>query len=813
MPITDLTGYKWTPNFQGVPWATYKQITPTTISNIVQRLKAYDNDTYRFKLNFTLYNGSTTYQCRDLWYSANQLLTLQTDESDYWSIGTSRSILITGGNDKSNLYLINYLQTNGTLEEGAVTCITTVSPNYSANIQTNIDLQDREIKFNVISVATGCTFKEWYYKKPDGTQSQTYTTLGTIPITQTGEYKAYFTYNTPTVTCSTYVTPTGSATVNATVQPSIGYISLSLNIITQGATLNKWYYVTPSGTRSIDYTTIGSGRDIPITESGNYKAYITMNVPHQATCTAYVTPVDSAEVEPRVDIQDQEIDFRITPIMTGATLREWYYKKPSGQVSETYTVVRPIYITEDGEYKAYFTFDVPHQARCEVYVSPTNVATIVADVDEEDEEISFRQTAKSNLFDFSNWYYVTPSGVESQRFSTLGRISITEDGEYKAYFNYVRNSNPDVPLPDIPTDTIIDTKPFGWLNHGETGMYRIFVPTTSQLSNIGNWLYSSTFKDALEAFLTKDLLNLNIADIVMNFCVYPFVVQPTGTAHLKYGWISASVGTTPIDVNYTTRNYYEFNCGTIKIPEYYQSAIDYETQAQIYLPFIGVKPLETYDAIGKDINPIYQFDLLTGECVCKIKINGSVKYQFTGNCGYNIPLSQTSNTGSIMKTLGGAISTALAISGAGAVSSVVTTATTSSAKYNYSKGDSKKITSSRGSEETTTTTTKPLVSGSSAVKEVIGNFSNMGGSAGKSGSLSSNTGYLGVTTPYLEIIRPDVSIPENFEKYNGYPCNKYLTLGDLTGYTIVDEIILTGFTCTEQELEEIETVLKGGVIL
>lgn len=692
----------------------------------------------------------------------------------------------------------------------ATTCDIRITPAYVCDITYSVSSAN-DITFTQTNLLQGATLKEWYYISPTGVRSPKYTSLRTITNAEDGEYLVYFTYQNASVDCDVSVTPLIAATITETIHMQQRYISFEVEGVISGYKFSYWYYVKPDGTRSTDFTAITS---IPITQSGTYRAYFFYIKPAEVDCDITVTPSSSASVDFMYTQSSNEISLVYLSEDPLATFQHYYYITPSGQRSSNITnKFTKIYVKEIGTYQIYVSYEQRYAPTCKVHINPTNVATVDVNIDVQDEEIIFTQTYKSNLFDFSDWYYVTPSGVESQRFGSFGRINITEDGEYNAYFNYVRNSNPDVPLPDIPTDVIIDTKPFGWLNHGETGMYRIFVPTLTQLQNIGNWLYSSTFKDAIEAFLTKDLLNLNIADIVMNFCVYPFVVQPTGTAHLKYGWISASVGTTPIDVNYTVQNYYQYNCGTITIPEYYQSAIDYETTAQIYLPFIGVKPLETYDAIGKSINPIYQFDLLTGDCVCKILINGSVKYQFTGNCGYNIPLSQVSNTSGVMKTIGGAISTALAITGAGAVSSVVSTATTSSTKVNYSRTGEKKPTSMTRSEEETTTTTKPLVSGSSAVKEVLGNFSNMGSGVHKGGQLSSNTGYLGVTTPYLEIVRPSVDIPENFARYNGFPCNKYLSLENLVGFTMVDEIILSGFSCTEQELEEIEMLLKGGVIL
>ena len=50
-------------------------------------------------------------------------------------------------------------------------------------------------------------------------------------------------------------------------------------------------------------------------------------------------------------------------------------------------------------------------------------------------------------------------------------------------------------------------------------------------------------------------------------------------------------------------------------------------------------------------------------------------------------------------------------------------------------------------------------------------------------------------------------------KLKGYPCNITKRLGDLSGFTMVDDIQLNNVPCTDAEREELESILKGGVIL
>ena len=76
-----------------------------------------------------------------------------------------------------------------------------------------------------------------------------------------------------------------------------------------------------------------------------------------------------------------------------------------------------------------------------------------------------------------------------------------------------------------------------------------------------------------------------------------------------------------------------------------------------------------------------------------------------------------------------------------------------------------------------------------------------------------NGAFLDVQKPYLIITRPNPAIPENVANYTGYPSLITEILGNLTGFTIVRNVHLTGIPATEPELQEIEEMLHKGVEL
>ena len=83
----------------------------------------------------------------------------------------------------------------------------------------------------------------------------------------------------------------------------------------------------------------------------------------------------------------------------------------------------------------------------------------------------------------------------------------------------------------------------------------------------------------------------------------------------------------------------------------------------------------------------------------------------------------------------------------------------------------------------------------------------------KSGALSGTGGMMGVQTPYLILTRPRQALPERQNAFTGYPSFITELLGNLQGYTEVEEIHLENVPATDGEIAEIIALLKGGVIL
>ena len=78
---------------------------------------------------------------------------------------------------------------------------------------------------------------------------------------------------------------------------------------------------------------------------------------------------------------------------------------------------------------------------------------------------------------------------------------------------------------------------------------------------------------------------------------------------------------------------------------------------------------------------------------------------------------------------------------------------------------------------------------------------------------SGNYGFMGIRTPFIEINRPVTLYPVNYDAHFGYPCVVGGAVGDFSGYTEIADVHLDYVNCLGDEKEEIERLLKTGVIL
>lgn len=288
-----------------------------------------------------------------------------------------------------------------------------------------------------------------------------------------------------------------------------------------------------------------------------------------------------------------------------------------------------------------------------------------------------------------------------------------------------------------------------------SALWAIYNPSLAQLNQLGAWLWSTNFIDQI-----LKIFNDPMQAIIGLHKVYT-TPNISGTGNIKVGYLDSGVGSNIVGNQYTY-----IDCGTVSLREYYGNILDYSpyTTVQLYLPFIGIVPLDVADVTRASISVKYGVDVLTGACLASVSVQrdnaGGVLYQYSGNCACQYPLS----SGSYMGMLTGAI---------GAV-------------------------------------------GSLAKGNIFGTALSIAGmhtSIEHSGGFSGNAGAMGGKKPYLIVSRPQTAMNDGFPAIQGYPSNVFVTLGSCTGYIQVADCHVENISATDKELEKIKQLLKEGVIL
>ena len=310
-----------------------------------------------------------------------------------------------------------------------------------------------------------------------------------------------------------------------------------------------------------------------------------------------------------------------------------------------------------------------------------------------------------------------------------------------------------IDFPSLPTTNVM-----------QSGLVTVYNPDNTQLRNLAQVLWGNDFEQTIKKILNDPF------DGIIGLSLIPFTPTTAGSESCVIGNFDTEVTMPLVSAQWIT-----LDCGSLEVPASWANALDYSpnTIIDIFIPFVGFRELKTEDVMTKSIAVKYNVDILSGAAIAMVKCGDKVLYTYPCKLTYDIPLTGSNRaalyTGMINVAMsaikGASMGGALGAAG-GAATSAIQTATSKQTDID------------------------------------------------RSGSITSNTGDLGEFTPYIVIHRPVQSMPKNFKQIKGYQSNITAILSSLNGYTEVEYIHLTGISgATDTELEEIESLLKEGVII
>lgn len=336
------------------------------------------------------------------------------------------------------------------------------------------------------------------------------------------------------------------------------------------------------------------------------------------------------------------------------------------------------------------------------------------------------------------------------------------------------NGDGDKTTDDITPDIINPT-------YIPTGLMTIYELQQNTLTELGKKLWS-------ENIFTNFLkITGNPIDSIIGLYVSYINFQDSDSKSIMLGNVDTQIIAPVINEVIKT-----VDCGTININEFWGDFKDYNpfTKIQIFLPYIGVMDLNVNEIMHSTLNLIYRFNLLTNTCVALISISktidetnlNSVLYQFDGSFLDEIPISAASNNTKI------------------------------SARLSQMQQVSNGILRIAGAPQDTNGFTKANIGINAGFNIMQSEISAHHLDVARTGALKGSAGIIGISEPYIIIERCMPNYPSSYAKNIAVPTDKTITFNSLTGFTQILQVFINNFTGTQNEYNELLTLLYEGVV-
>lgn len=365
-------------------------------------------------------------------------------------------------------------------------------------------------------------------------------------------------------------------------------------------------------------------------------------------------------------------------------------------------------------------------------------------------------------------------------------------------------------------------------NSSSSGLFTRYAMASSDLYVLGAALYTENILATIGKEIMSFLWN-SPSDALISLISYPFDVSSligTTSAPVKFGSLPLEA-VTGARLNGT---FAQIDWGSIQLDEFWGNFLDYapHTKIELYLPWCtGFVSIDPHECLPGSISVVTNIEISKGTCVHNVFGNkGAMIGTYSGTCGSQLPMTALDTSGKALALVTAAAGALVSGAAAGGASSAGIAAarhpeTIPSTIGPYldavSRGDpsAARIVAQRAAVAAAEAPYRAvqhrasqasLVSAAAAFRTPA--------SIQRSGSFSGNGAGMGIQYPFIIISRPEQNVPENYGRYYGYPSNIYTTLGFIRGYTEVGSVHVNGLSgATLDEIEEIENLLHGGVIL
>lgn len=346
------------------------------------------------------------------------------------------------------------------------------------------------------------------------------------------------------------------------------------------------------------------------------------------------------------------------------------------------------------------------------------------------------------------------------------------------------DGQPENPEDDDPGDGDNESDPIEYPDPTITPVAgrKFYALTSAQISELTSFLFNETFLNNVKRLWSEP------GEYIIDLSYYPVDLTQTGidfsaAENISIGGVGSEISAPEILGGKPF-----IYMGDYTPKTYYNSYLDYApyTRMEIYLPYIGMRPLDVNQIMGHSLHVGYYIDYATQQVMAAIGLDGTPEKplgtpinQYTGNLAVHVPLSGESAQQLLIGTINhgiGAVGNAASIAGG--------------------------IASSNPEQ---------------VVKGATGLASNLipeQVNRREYGNITAMTGIYSPQQVFLLIDRPIAAEPTGFKDKLGYSASYGGLVSEFSGYLQCNQaqITQTG-TMTKEECEEIISLLKGGIYI
>ena len=338
------------------------------------------------------------------------------------------------------------------------------------------------------------------------------------------------------------------------------------------------------------------------------------------------------------------------------------------------------------------------------------------------------------------------------------------------------------PSPPSPTPSGDDAEPetFGWGGNEVGGMVHYYLLTQSEMESLAGFMSNPNWTIDYRNCIVSMFIIPNNGTVVFDDDTF----EPTTVKFRLDENNKVDTGISCNRIHNVVNNH-----GTIEIPRMNNNFLDYEPYSKymVYVPFCGVTSLPDYIA-GKEITVSIYPDVPTCSCTAVISSEGRKIATLRGNFGSSIPVT---SDGSGLKTAAIINSMANGLVGLGEMAA------------GAGLGNSGLV----------------IGGGMTAISSILQTALTFGQAFGYSVGSSGDTSFFGIGNrceyyiAYPQWNNPDGEDTNIYGHTYGFVVNKRGIIGDFEGFTVCDNPHVTGFSCTSDEKDEIERLLREGIII